>query len=334
MHKIIITLLVVVFVLAGIMGCSGKPEQGALNQEGKTNIAVTPWPASASLYIAQEKGYFRDEGLDVILNPYISGHLGLDAVLSGKEDLATSGDTPIARSILDGKPVAVVATVSKIDRAILIIARKDRGISASGDLRGRKIGVVRGTTADFYLQIYLTTSYIDPKNVQIVDLAAEHVIDALLNGEVDAVSTWAPHTLVLRDQLGSNAVIFSDPSIYKMTWNIVVTQEFARSNPERIKKLLRALIRANRFIKERPDESRAISAKYIGTDSPLYEREWQDYSFSVTLDDSLILNLEEQARWMARKEGISAQKPPNVVDFNYTEGLKAVQPESVRIAGK
>jgi ABC-type nitrate/sulfonate/bicarbonate transport system substrate-binding protein len=102
-------------LLTCIFGCGPKEEKSAPKQLEKIAIAVTPWPASSPIYVAHEKGYFRDEGLDVILHSYISGHLGLDAVLSGKVDLATCGDTPIARAVIDGKPVAVAATISEIE---------------------------------------------------------------------------------------------------------------------------------------------------------------------------------------------------------------------------
>jgi NitT/TauT family transport system substrate-binding protein len=255
-------------------------------------------------------------------------------MLSGKVDLATAGETPIARAVVDGKPVAVVATISEIGRAIRIIARKDRAISTPNDLKGKKIGLVRGTTADFFLHTYLAVAYLNPKDVRVVNIATEKLVDALLKGEVDAVSTWSPFTLVLRDRLGSNAVILDQPSIYIMTWNIAVTQEFAKKSPERIKKFLRAILQSNRFTKEHPDEARAISAKHIGTDSPLYVREWPDYDFTVKLGQSLILNLEDQARWMIKEEAGSARRPPDFMKFIYTDALEEVRPGAVTIAGR
>ena len=327
-------LIVLAFLLNGMIGCGPKEEKSAPKQLEKITIAVTPWPASAPIYVAHEKGYFRNEGLDATLHSYISGHLGLDAVLSGKVDLATCGDTPIARAVVDGKPVAVAATISEIGRAIRIIARKDRAIFTPKDLRGKKIGLARGTTADFFLHTYLAVTYINPKDVQVVNIATDKLVDALLKGEVDAVSTWSPFTLVLLERFGSNAVVLDQPSIYIMTWNITVTQQFAKTSPERIKKFLRAIIRANRFIKEHPDEARTISAKHIGTDSPLYEREWPDYDFTAKLGQSLILNLEDQARWMINEEVARGRRPPDFMDYIYTDALEAVQPGAVTIAGR
>ena len=320
--------------LAGAFGCAGKKDLDAPNRAEAVSLAVTPWPASAPVYIAQEKGYFRDEGLQVTLRPNASGHLGLHDVLAGEADLAVAGDTPIARAMVDGRSLAVVATICEIDRAILIIARKDRGIAAPDDLRGKAVGLVAGTTAEFYLHIYLTVSQIDPQEVRIVHLAPEALVDALLSGAVDAVSTWAPQTIVLRDQLGSRAVVLYDPSIYTMTWNLVATQAFVQAHPGRLRKFLRAVLRANLFINEHSAETRAISAKNIGTDSPLFEREWTDYHFAAVLDQSLILNLEDQARWMIKREAGRDRMPPNFLHCIHVEGLKAVQPGAVRIAGR
>ena len=155
-----------------------------------------------------------------------------------------------------------------------------------------------------------------------------------MNGEVDAVSTWAPHTMALRDKLGPKGLIFHDPDIYIMTWNIVTTQDLIKKNPERVRKFLRAVLRANRFIKEAPDETRAISAKYFGIDSFFFEREWKSYKFNTGLDQSLLLNLEDQARWLIKRDTGSNRKLPNFMDFIYADGLKAIEPGAVRITGK
>ncbi|MCF8143758.1 MAG: NrtA/SsuA/CpmA family ABC transporter substrate-binding protein [Deltaproteobacteria bacterium] len=317
-------------MLVGMVGCSRNEDPKPLE---KLTLAVTPWPASAPLYVAHERGYFRDEGLDVTLHPYVSGHLGLDAVLAGKAELATAGETPIALAAMEGKPLSVAATVCEIDRAILIIARKDRGISKPCDLRGRRVGVVEGTTAHFFLHIYLITSHVDPNDIIMVPIAADRVVDVLLNGEVDAVSTWTPHTIMLLDRLGSNALVLHDANIYTMTWNLVAAQDFVKTHPGRIVKFLRAVVTANEFIAEKPEEAMAVVAAAIGAESPLFEKEWKDFKFVTVLEQSLIVNLEDQARWFRKRSSSKRTTPPDFTYFIHTDGLKAVRPEAVGITG-
>ncbi|MBI5440699.1 MAG: NrtA/SsuA/CpmA family ABC transporter substrate-binding protein [Deltaproteobacteria bacterium] len=324
-------LLWIVTVLTLLSACDRNPGRPPAGELKKVNVDVTPWPASASLYIAHDMGYYREEGLDATLQTHTSGHLGLAAVVSGQADFAVSGETPIARAAINGKPFVVVATVCEIDRAILIIGRKDRGVAAPGDLRGKRVGVVPGTTAEFFLDMYLAVSHVDRKGLRVVELAPDKIVDALLKGQVDAVSTWAPQTTILRDKLGANGVALNEPGLYRMTWNVTVAKDLPGRDPELIARFLRAIAKANRFIAEEPAEARVLTAKNTGMEAAALEKEWGDYRPMTVLDQNLILYLEDQTRWMLKKEN-GANKVPNFLEYVHTEGLKAVSPEAVRIA--
>jgi len=100
-------------------------------------------------------------------------------------------------------------------------------------------------------------------------------------------------------------------------------------NPEAIERFLRALIRANVWIADHPKPAGAVTAKRIGIAPAELDREMADYRLTAVLDQSLILYLEDQARWL-----ISTQAPgsaPNFLDYIYTNGLEAIRPEAVRI---
>jgi ABC-type nitrate/sulfonate/bicarbonate transport system substrate-binding protein len=297
----------------------------------KITVTSSPWPASASLYIAREKGYFRDEGLDAALHFYLSGHLGLGAVLSGEADFAALGDTPIARAAVDGERIAIVATISEVDRAIQVIARKDKGVLKPDDLVGRKIGRVAGSAAEFFLHNYLVTSRIDLKRVRAIDVAPDDIVRVLLEGDVDAVATWAPHTTTLLDRLGDKGIVLEEPGLYTLTWNIIAAKDLTQRDPDVIARFLRAIVRANRFIDERPAEARAITAKICGMDIGALEKDWCRYKPTAKLDQALLLNLEDQARWMIGKKAGGEGKIPDFLDFLYTKGLKGIEPEKVRI---
>lgn len=329
-RRIVPLLLCVVLCTILFAGC-GRGSQGAADGLKKITFNVSPLLGSAAIYVAHEKGYFEDEGLDVALERYASGQSSLQAVLSGNGEFSAVAETPIAYAAVRGKALAVVATIAKIERASLIVARKDRSISQAADLKGKKIGAVPGTTADFFLHVYLTTSYIDPKEVHLVDLRSEAIVPALLAGDVDAVSTWSPLTIALQDKLGDNAVILDEPGLYALTWNLVVTRDLLRLDPDAIVRVLRAIIRANRFITEQPDEARAVTARNIGADIAAVARQWADTKPTAVLDQDLILDLEDQARWILKREAVVGQQIPNFLDFIDTSALRTVAPDAVRI---
>ena len=159
-------------------------------------------------------------------------------------------------------------------------------------------------------------------------------MEALLNGEVDAVCAWSPYKGRIMEKLGSDAVVIDAPNVYTMTWDIAGRRDWLEKNPACVQKLLRAVIKANDFIVRNPQEARSIAARYIGPESPLFIGEWDDYSFVVKLDQSLILNLEDQARWIIRNSGDRNLRQPDFLDHIYFQGLKKVQPEAVTILGE
>lgn len=323
--------VLIAFVLAfGIYsGCDRQEAEIDANDE-RVILAVTPWPGSAALYVACENGYFEDQGIEVTLSPYASGHLGLDATLSGDADLTTVGDTPLARAVVQGRPVAVLATLCEINRAVLIVARKDHGIASLEDLRGRSVGVVEGTTADFFLHILLSTSYIRTEEVHIVGLETEAVVDSLLLGEVDAVCTWSPHTTEAIQRLADRGIVFDDPGIYKMTWNLASSMEYAQDHPGRIQKILLAVIKANAYIREHPEQTLRLVTGRLGVARSELAGDWRDFSFVATMDQGLLLNLEDQARWMLRRDS-AAHATPNFMEILCPQMLRAVEPAAIGI---
>jgi ABC-type nitrate/sulfonate/bicarbonate transport system substrate-binding protein len=312
-------------------GCGRQVNRSKLD---KITVAIDDWAPSAPLYVADEKGYFRNEGLDVTFRSYPSGYRAFVATMSGKAEFATLADTPVANAAVRGEAFAVVATISDISSPDSIVARKDRGIRTDNDLRGKTIGVAKGTSPEFFLHVYLTTRYIGPKETRIVDLPAEKVADALLKGSVDAVCTWTQYTVVLQRKLGDRALVLDDPDIYTMSWNIATRKNFVNGHPECIKKLLRAVLRAETFIREHPAEARTITARRTDTKSAELDQIWDACTFETTLDQSLVVDVEDQVRWVIGRGLDSKAKMPDLLDFIYADGLKAVRPEAVTIAGK
>jgi NitT/TauT family transport system substrate-binding protein len=170
--------------------------------------------------------------------------------------------------------------------------------------------------------------------VNLVDYPDANIVQALLEGDVDAVVTWAPHALVLINELGNNASVFSDRDLYSMTWNIVGIRDHIERDPGMSAAFLRAIVRSETFIKEHKQRAYQITSEYLGTDSLIYEGVWDDYSFATSLDEGLILMMEEQARWMVEEGLTQGQDLPNFQMHVYTSALRSVKPEAVTIPGK
>jgi NitT/TauT family transport system substrate-binding protein len=325
----ILVILLISTVLLLLTSC--QKENKVLGPPEKITIAYATSANAILVYIAFANGYFAEEGLDAIPQPHAFGKLALGAVIDGRANLGTSADTPLVFAVMNGKRITTLATIQTSNMDLAIVARNDRGIASPGDLKGKKLGVTLGTNADFFADAFLLDHGIDREKVKIIDMKPDEMADALGAGRVDAVATFNPTLTLLKKELGNKGTVFFYESIYTENFCITGMQDYATKHPETIKKVLRALIKAETFVHQHPAEARHLVADFIKVDKVLLDEIWPIFVMRVTLDQALLVDLEDQTRWLL-KGGLTVRKDmPNYFDFIYTEGLLAVKPEAVRI---
>ena len=318
------------FFLMPLAACQRQTENLSRPPE-KVTIAYSTGLNAALFQVAFTKGFFSAEGLEVAAQPHEYGKLALDSLLEGKADLATVADTPIMFAIAGGKRVYTLAMLATAKKAVGIVARKDRGIARPSDLKGKRIGVARGTTSEFFLDSFLSIRRIERKEVQIVDLRPNEMPEALSQGKVEAVSIWEPTLKNSQKALGDKALVFYDETIYSDIFCLTAGPPFIEHHPGTVKKILRALLRAEAFTKQNPEEARRLIAQFTKTDQGILEEIWDSFDFRVTLDQGLIVSLEDQTRWAQRNKLTSGMDFPNYLDLIYFDGLQSVKPEAVSI---
>lgn len=302
---------------------TGPPEKITIAHPTTFNGALVP--------IALVKGYFTEEGLDATLQLHAFGKQALNALIEEKADLATAADTPIMFAVMNGKKITIPAVIQTAGKNTAIVARKDLGINKPSDLKGKTIGVTRGTTSDFFTDAFLTVHGIDKKNVKIIDLKPDEMAAALAAGRVDAVSTWNPVLTQLQKALKHQGLTFYGETIYTEAFGLTARQDFVKQHPEAVKKVLRALIKAEVFVRQHPEESRRLVAEFIKADKALLDEIWDIYHFRVTLDQAFLVDLEDQTRWALKNRLTVRKDMPNYLDFIYVDGLQAVKPDAIRI---
>jgi NitT/TauT family transport system substrate-binding protein len=308
-----------------------SPERPAGPPEPMTMAANTSYAGTGLVFVAHVKGYFANEGLNVTLQSHTTGKAALDAALEGQAELATVADIPIMFAVTKGQPVSIVATIFTVERDPGIIGRKDKGVLTLASLNGKRIGVTLGTSGHFVLDAFLIRQKLSTDDVTLRDLQPEEVAEALMKGDVDAVATWEPYLGSLRTQLGANGAIFYSEGIYELPFNIAGRQDYVVSHPETIKKLLRALVRAERFYKDEPDAARKIIAGALNESLENLKEVWPTYRFNIALHQSLLLTLEDQTRWAIKNKLTARPDIPNYLNHLYLDGLRAVKPESVTV---
>lgn len=325
-----------VLLAAASSGCEPGPEGERAGPPGPGThvaLAVAEQPISATVFVAHDRGFFADEGLDVELISRPTGQTALDEVIAGRAHFATTAETPVVHAALRGDGVSVLATIATTRGGLEVVARGDRGIRTPADLAGRRVGVTIGTNVEFFLDLFLTLHDLDRGDVTLVDTEAGEIVPGLTGGDLDAVVSWEPHTSELRSRLGGDAHRLTEPELYAWFWNVVSREDFPGSDPRATAALLRALVGATRWVTSHPEETRELVSTRLDLEPEAVEAVWGKTRFSVSLDQALLLTMEDQARWVRARRDLAPGALPNFLRFVDPGPLAGVAPRSVAIPG-
>jgi NitT/TauT family transport system substrate-binding protein len=244
----------------------------------KLRVGYVPEPAHGLYFVAKEKGYFKEEGVDVDLFQFGSASEGLAALKAEKLDVGTFGTTAPLLFITKGSEFTFIGGMMIGGQAI--ITRPERLAELSGkDLKvykGKKIGLVKLSTGDVIFKGALKKAGIDyRKDVNFVEFGTvAAVVEAVKKGAVDAGLTYPPHFSLAEKNHGLKVAHYIEEFYPDYTCcRIVAHTGKVNADPETYRKFLAALIRAYKFYKTNPDETVKIYTRALKIDEDIVRNE-------------------------------------------------------------
>lgn len=324
--------ILAIFGLAGYVVLSQRSTEKSSGPVAKITIAYSPFEHATLLWIAEDQRFFSQNRLEVTLRKYDTGVGSLDGMLNGETDI-TVGVTefPTVGRAFKKAGIGILGTVAKIDQ-IYLVGRKDRGIEKASDLKGKRVGTTFRTVAEFHLGRFLDLHGISKQDVTLVDVKTPAGwVNAVANGEVDAIATAQPYANSAKERLGANAVVWPAQSGQPIFGLAVATDEWINTHPELVTRFLQSLVQAEEFSADHPAEAKAIVQKQLNLDAAYMETAWPQNRFSLCLDQSLILAMEDEARWMIINNLTTEKHIPKFLDSIHEHSLKSIKPEAVNI---
>ena len=295
----------------------------------KVIIALPNQISSAPVIVAFAQGLFQQAGVDVVSQPFQLGKDALNSVLEGKADLAVVADTPLMFAFLNGADIAMVAGISRGRRTLAIVTRNDRGITRLKDLSGKSIGLTFGTNMPYFLDAMLQTYGIANDDVKQVDLKIAGISQALKDGKIDAAVMFQPFLAELEADMGNKVNIFYGEDVYAFRFILAGKPAYIDSHPQEIRRILKALIAANQSILVDPGKARAAVSNAVNIDDTILEKIFNPDDYIISLDQAMLVALDDQTRW-AMRMGMAKQRPmPNYVKAIKYQDLEAVLPTAV-----
>jgi ABC-type nitrate/sulfonate/bicarbonate transport system substrate-binding protein len=294
-------------------------------------LAIADLPVFSVALVAEDQGFFAAEGLDLKVIHCVNGKRCLKHMIDGEAQYATVADTPLVFAALEGRKFQILATIAGSARNNLFLARTDRGIRTASDLKGKRIGVVHGTTAHYFADNMLLFNGIAMSEVTLVPLDAADPGGALLRGEVDAAALYNPFGARAQVAGGKLLVKLQSPSTFNITANLVGLPRATGAKASDAAKLLRALKKAVDFIEREPARARLSVATRLRIAGPELESEWGEYDFALSLSQALVSSLEAQTRWVIRERLVPGARMPDYLDFVDLEPLRSVDAKAVSL---
>jgi len=325
--RILMVLAVALMVDFGLGSCSRGNYSGKMES---INLATVPTAASALIYIAQDQNFFAANRISIHINDYNTGTATTEALLKGEVDIAWVAEFPFVQRAFAKEKISVFAVVGRFNEQYLF-GRKDRRINAVADLKGKRIGIPRNTIAEFYLGRFLELNGMNIQDISLVDVPPPQSMAAMKGESIDGVIAWEPYSSQLRVQLGDRAVALPIQSNQPGYGAITAKNEWISGHREVVNRFLKSLAQAEDYLIHNPAAAKAIVRKWLKFDDDFTKTIWSENQFSLSLDQSLITAMEDEARWMIKNNLTKEKLVPDFMNYIYVDGLKAVKPEAVNI---
>lgn len=305
------------------------------NRDNSKNIesisfGAIPSGSAALVYIAQDQGFFQEEGLEVQVKDYPTGVATTDALLAGEVDIAWSAEFPMVPRVFKGEAVSIFAVSSRFSDQVLF-ALKARGINSTSDLKGKTIGLPLKTIAEFYLGRFFLLNGMHIEEVSLVNVLPPESVEALTGGTVDGVVTWEPYTSQIKDQLADKIMAWPVQSSQPGFGIMIGRNAWLKRKPELVTGFLNALLKAEEFQARDTERAKDIVQVRVNYNDAFMDTFWSESPFSISLGQSLVVAMEDEARWMLANDLAPQDRVPNFLDHIYEDALKAIKPESVNL---
>lgn len=236
------------------------------------------------------------------------GEGGITRITSGEADMATNAETQLLRESVRNPDLRIIMTVT--ESFYRLVARRSAGISSVADLKGKRIMLPRMTSANYYLVAMLRTAGLTEEDVTLVNLpraqgdesGMDLMSEALVRGEVDAISIWEPEPEDAIHKLGDDAVVLQDRSVYREVFNLHARATDLADPAKRrsIVAFVRAVAEATEALQKNPQRYWPLVSSVTSFSEQEIGWGWPEMEFPVRIVPDMLDVLETEEKWVAK----------------------------------
>jgi NitT/TauT family transport system substrate-binding protein len=328
MFKKVFAVTLSVMMLLSMVGCTSKTSgedkitpsggndkatvtEGADSSDGVTQAAsgeltkvsfrlnYTASGLHSPFYMALEKGYYEEAGLDVTIGEGTGSGTTAKLVGTGSDDLGLVDSASVGSAVAGGIPIKVVCPVYAVN-GYGIISLASTGIESPKDLEGKKVGIATGDGPSNLFAAVAAANDVDLDKINFVSMDSNSKITALIKGQVDAILGGADNEAITIKNMGNevNVLRYSEYGAATVGLSVIASDNFIQNNPEVVKSFISATMKA--WNEARGDAEGTV--EYILDDFPTMDKNTALGGLQVALDslfaaDSSTLGNLSESDW-------------------------------------
>lgn len=243
----------------------------------KFRIGLGPFVGFGPLYLAQQKGFFKDAGIDAELIVLTGLAERNSALKAGRIDALAAPVDYFVLSAGNNLVATIAMSIDESNGADGIVATTD--IKTVADLRGKRVAFQRGLPSEFFLRALLQQNGLTLNDLKPVDMETSQAGAAFISKQIDAAVIWEPW-LSKASQEGHGHVLASSKDYPNLIVDcLAFNQGVVSRSPEQVQAIVNAVLRAISYAKAHPDEANAIMAPNFQVDANKFGQVLQGINF-------------------------------------------------------
>lgn len=301
MKTLWIPIIALLLVVGGVALYKNQTTQPKETEKVSIRLKWLNQAQFAGFYYADKAGYYKNKGIEAVLQPGGPDFPAVQTVASGSDQFGVTGADQILLAREKGIPVVALATVYRKSPFVLF-SHKDSGIDSVQKFTGKKIGVKLGGNEELTYRAMLASAKVDSKNFE--EIPVKFDMTPFLTKQADVWPGYVINESITAEEKGSPVTLIwpSDYVVNLYADTLFTTEEMIKSKPELVKGVTQATIRGWEEALKHPEQAVTYTLQYSDKLNREHETKMVQASIPLVKPDNKPVGTMEKSVWQSMQD--------------------------------